>query len=150
MSDAVAIRPAREADLEALAALEEESFSGPWSAAMLAEELRRELAWVEVAEVNGQIVGYSCVWRVVDTCHLLRVATAPGLRRRGVGRALLLRLEARARAAGLREVELEVASRNAPAIALYRALGYVEVGRRRAYYRDPIDDALLMSRVIEA
>jgi len=148
VSAAVAIRAAREEDLEALVALEEASFTGPWSAAMLAEELRRELAWVEVAEMDGRVVGYSCVWKVVDTCHLLRVATAPELRRQGVGRALLLRLEARARAAGLREVELEVASRNAPAIALYRALGYVEVGRRRAYYRDPIDDALLMSRAL--
>ena len=143
---ALALRPACAADLPALAAIEAASFSGPWTEAMIAEELARAQAWLWVAEVEGEAVGYACAWKIVDTCHLLRVATLPGRRRRGLGRALVEGLCAQARAAGLREIELEVASQNAPAIALYQGLGFVEVGRRRGYYRDPVDDALLMSR----
>jgi len=139
------IRPASCDDLAALTALEAQCFHGPWSGPMIAEELSRERAWVDLAELpNGEIAGYSCAWSVLDACHLLRIATRPSDQRRGVGRALLSHLIDRARSAGLQGIELEVAGRNLPALGLYRALGFVQVGKRPAYYSDPPDDAALL------
>lgn len=147
---ALRVRPARSEDLAALTALEAECFHGPWSGPMIAEELSRERAWVDLAELPaGEIAGYSCAWSVLDTCHLLRIATRPADQRHGVGRTLLTHLIGRARSAGHREIELEVASRNHAAIGLYRALGFVQVGKRPAYYSDPVDDAALMLLILD-
>lgn len=146
MSADLRLRPATPADIPAIVALEAEGFESRWSAAIYGEELARPSAWIDlaVAAADDAVLGFVCAWQVVDACHLLRIATHPDHRGRGIGRALVERLIERARAAGCSHLELEVASRNAPAIALYQRVGFQVVGVRRGYYRAPPDDAVMM------
>ncbi len=87
------------------------------------------------------------LWRVADEVEVLFVATAPAWRRQGVARALLVHALQAARDEGAARALLEVRRSNAPAIALYRALGFEVVGERRRYYDDG-EDALLMASTL--
>lgn len=146
-----ALRAATAAELAAIVAIEQEAFPRPWPAAIYDEELRRETTWLDVAlSPGGEVVAFLCAWQLLDACHLLRIATRAAVRGRGIGRLLVERLIVAATARGCTHVELEVASRNAGALALYRGLGFAEVGRRPKYYRDPIDDAILMDLPLAA
>lgn len=147
---AIEFRPATPADLAAIDALEQAAFDSPWSPPIYREAIRRcqrreDVSAVELAVERERVVGVCCVWFVVDECHLLRIATHPDARRRGIGAGLLERAVERARARGCRVVNLEVASRNADATRLYARAGFGEVGRRPGYYRRPPDDAVLMT-----
>lgn len=154
---ACAIRPARAGDVPDLVALEQACFGRPWTAAQLHEEIRRSASWVVVAAAfgpgaprppgaaaPGTVLGYACVQLAGEQAELLRIATRRESRRRGVGRDLLCATCAAARDAGCRELLLEVAARNLAARALYDRAGFQVVGTRRAYYRHPPDDAILM------
>lgn len=144
-ASAWALRSAAAEDLAAIVCIENEAFPRPWPAAIYGEELRRETTWLDVAQrPGGEVLAFLCAWRILDACHLLRIATRQAARGQGIGRALVERLIAAATAEGCTHIELEVASRNVGALALYRGLGFAEVGRRPKYYRDPIDDAILM------
>jgi ribosomal-protein-alanine N-acetyltransferase len=92
------------------------------------------------------VLGFAIVWLIHDELHVLNVAVAPEARRRGVARALLAEVEARAAAEGAARATLEVRRSNAPAIELYRSLGYREVGVRPRYYAEDGEDAILMDR----
>ena len=139
------LRPLTAADLPALAALEEACFSHPWTERQLAADLDNDLLSLWAAEgEDGALLGYAEVRAVLDEGTLERIAVAPAARRRGIGEALLDRLirEGRGRLAFL---TLEVRAGNAPAIGLYEKLGFREVGRRKNYYREEGEDALLLT-----
>ena len=76
--------------------------------------------------------------------ELETIAVAPESQRQGLGKSLFQALAAELKAAGVGELQLEVRASNRPAQSFYRALGFVETGRRKAYYADPIEDAVLM------
>jgi ribosomal-protein-alanine N-acetyltransferase len=94
------------------------------------------------------VVGYIVFWVVHDEVHVLNVATALAARRRGIGRALMEAAEAEGRRRGCRISTLEVRRSNAPAIALYRTMGYRQVGIRPNYYAEEKEDAIVMVRTI--
>jgi N6-L-threonylcarbamoyladenine synthase len=144
----VLLREMRACDLEAVAAIESASFSDPWSPRMLAEELRQELAWKQVAVTPaGEVVGYLFGRRYPDVWHLMDLAVAEGFRRQGIGRRLVEQfLQAAAEAD--RAVVLEVRPGNTAALALYSQLGFVQIGVRRGYYRDTGEDALVLEREV--
>ena len=147
----VALRPARATDVPALADLDSACFGNPWAAEIWAQEVLRDLASVTVAMSLDPLVGLvgaSCVWLVADEAHLLRVATRPTYRGRGVGRDLLEAAFVSARAAGCKTMLLEVARRNRAALAVYERTGFAIVGERKGYYATPPDDALLMRRAL--
>lgn len=98
-----------------------------------------------VAERGDALVGFA-VGKVIAGVggELESVAVAAGARRAGVGRALCEAVISWCRAEGAEEVELEVRSASQAAMALYESLGFVRVGMRRGYYREPADDAVLM------
>ncbi|MEM9462369.1 MAG: ribosomal protein S18-alanine N-acetyltransferase [Myxococcota bacterium] len=139
-------RAATVADLPAIAALDADSFGNPWSLEVYRQELVRPFARLWVAEADGRLEGSSCIWILGDEAHLLRIATDAQRRRRGLGRAMLGRILAHASATGCRRILLEVAAGNAPAVHLYEAAGFVQIGRRERYYAAPPDDALVMER----
>lgn len=144
------LRRARPSDLGAIDRIERASFGNPWPLDAYAQELEREHGTVEVATIRGEgVIGFSCAWHVAAEAHLMRIATDPRFRRRGIGRDLLCAVLARAQSASCLHITLEVASTNAPAVALYRAWGFREIGRRKGYYRVPPDDALVMRRALE-
>jgi ribosomal-protein-alanine N-acetyltransferase len=141
----IAVRAAASTDIDAIAAIEAASFPiAPWPRATFVDELARPHGRMLVASIDAGVVGFACTWHVADEAHLLRIAVAPAGRRAGIGRTLLARVIADARAAGIVQIDLEVARGNAAALAFYRAAGFVEIGERKQYYRAPPDDALLL------
>lgn len=132
----IAMRPARETDFPALAALHAASFDYPWTAQQIAGLLGTSGAAALLALRGGEPVGFA-LWRCVSgEAELITIAVAPSARHRGIG-ARLLRAVARAAAREARELYLEVAIDNAAAARLYAAAGFDECGRREAYYRRP-------------
>jgi ribosomal-protein-alanine N-acetyltransferase len=116
----------------------------PWTEAEFADLLARPEIHVS-ADRDALALGRT----VAGEAELLTLATLPDARRRGHARRRLAAFEAEAAARGAEAVFLEVAADNAPAVALYLASGYVEAGRRRAYYRrvrGPAADALIMRK----
>lgn len=137
--------PADRSHLPQLAALERACFSHPWSEAMLAEELYNDNASLVAAEgEDGTVLGYGMVRAVLDEGCLERIAVVPAYRRQGVAEEILSAF-LRFGQAHLAFLTLEVREGNAPAIALYEKLGFREVGRRKNYYPESKEDAVLMT-----
>ena len=129
-----------------VAALERACFSRPWSEAMLENELWNDSAVVIVAEgEDGTVLGYAGLQTVLDEGYINNVAVAEAYRRQGVADELIAAF-VRFGQAKLAFLTLEVRASNAPAIALYAKHGIAEAGRRKNYYDDPKEDAILMTR----
>ena len=122
------------------------SFSNPWTRDVFTQALtRRNATRALVARSDSRTVGY-CVGEIVlDELHVHSVAVSPAFRGHGVGRRLLTTLVHQAQAQGVTSSFLEVRSSNLVARDLYKRLGFSLVGRRPAYYRDPIEDAAIYS-----
>jgi ribosomal-protein-alanine N-acetyltransferase len=135
----VTVRPATDADVDAIAASEAANL-GPdaWSPGLVAEGVAGRLPTVHylVAEEGGRVVGHAVASLAGDIAELQRIAVAEGHRRRGVAAALLARVLALAGESEADRVLLEVREDNASALAFYAAQGFVEVDRRPRYYRD--------------
>lgn len=146
MRSAPATREMRAADLPAVVAIERASFALPWSAALIGDELEQEAARSRVAvAADAGVVGFLLGRRYPDVWHVMDLAVAPELRRRGIAKALVGEFLAAACSAG-RGVLLEVREGNEEAVALYESLGFVTAGVRRRYYPDTGEDALVMVR----
>jgi ribosomal-protein-alanine N-acetyltransferase len=145
------LRRMAEADLSAVQQIDRASFSLPWPERSFRFELTSNPAsrcWV--AEIEGQVVGMLVIWMIVDEAHIATIASHPDYRRLGIGEKLLLKaLEAAAREGAVRAF-LEVRAGNEAAQAMYRKLGFVEDGRRKHYYKDNGEDAILMSIPLKA
>ena len=94
---------------------------------------------------DGALAGFAVASMVAPQAELETIAVGPAAQRRGLGRLMLDALVAELKPAGICELQLEVRSSNAPALALYRSRGFRDCGRRPRYYADPIEDAALMS-----
>jgi len=127
-----------------LAALDRQCFAEAWSESdwrgLLAGPALH--AWV-LAAPGGEGLGLLAFQRAADEAELLRVGIVPARRGSGLGRRLLEHLLDHCRSVGVRRVWLEVRAGNAPARRLYAAAGFGPAGRRRGYYRDPPEDALV-------
>lgn len=138
---------ARPADLPGLLALEERVFPEPWTEKAYRDELQSASSHVYVlhrdAHGNAQVVAFTCFRQAADEAELLRIAVAPGERRRGLGCHMAEAGLEEMRRLGARRCFLEVRDDNAAALALYRRLGFRPAGRRKKYYRDGADAVLL-------
>jgi ribosomal-protein-alanine N-acetyltransferase len=135
----------RTEDLDEVLAIERASFTMPWSRGAFAYEIERNrVARCWVMREGAEIVGYLCQWEIVDEIHVTNVAVHPARRRLGIGRALLRSVLDDARRRAVRVVALEVRPSNLEARALYESFGFRVVGRRRGYYYDTGEDALIM------
>lgn len=131
--------------LDEVLAIEQASFSTPWSRyAFTYELLENEFAHYIVALAGGKVVGYAGMWIILDEAHVTNVAVHPAYRRRRIGKRLMQELMRRAALLGARRMTLEVRTSNRAARRLYAALGFVERGRRRGYYTDTKEDAVIM------
>jgi len=147
----IVLRGMRLDDVPAVAAIDRESFPLPWSESSFRHDLTANpAAHLIVAEdASGgvrRIAGYAGYWLVVDEAHLSTLAVAPAWRRRGVGEHLLRHAMDLAARQGAGMMTLEVRVSNVAARTLYRKLGFRVVGRRRQYYKDNLEDAILMTR----
>ena len=140
------IRPMTLADLPQVMEIERASFALPWSENSFRKELMENAqAHFFVAEAEGRVIGLAGYWLIVDECHVHTIATHPDWRRKGVGEKLLLAMLDQSRNLGALMATLEVRASNGAAIELYRKHGFEEVGRRKKYYRDNGEDAILMA-----
>lgn len=140
------LRPATPADLPALAELERGAFSDPWTEFQLRSALDWPGAVALVSEDGDGLRGYVLGRVVVDQAEILSLAVVAGHRRRGLGRELLGGALALMVERGARSAWLEVRVSNDAARAMYESAGFVAAGRRPDYYRQPLEDALILRR----
>ncbi|RJQ30147.1 MAG: ribosomal-protein-alanine N-acetyltransferase [Peptococcaceae bacterium] len=135
-------------DLEHLpevVAIEEASFPTPWSLfAFTYEVMQNNFAHYIVALDRRQVVGYAGVWVIMDEAHITNVAVHPQCRGRRVGLHLMEELMKRVASIGVDRMTLEVRPSNIVARNLYEILGFTECGRRKGYYSDNHEDAIIM------
>ena len=140
------IRAMRVQDLDAVAAMETDSYEFPWSRGIFADCLRAgHPCWV--LWVRGEIAGYGILSIAAGEAHILNVCVSPGEQHAGLGRRIVLRLLDLARWHRAERVFLEVRPSNPRAIALYESLGFNEIGRRPNYYpaKKGREDAVVMA-----
>ena len=139
------IRRLTYADLPQIIAIERRAFPTPWSLAMFVLELSKPAGVCLTALRGGEMLGYLICSRYDTVWHIMNVAVDPDQRRRGIATALLADLLRRIDGHAAR-FTLEVRQSNAGAIALYERFGFAAAGRRRRYYQDNGEDAVVMWR----
>ena len=151
MADTWAIRPLETpADLDAVLAIEQASFTNPWTREMYVAELEnRGVSYCFIIRDGvGEVIGFCSFWRVLDELHINNLAVTPALRGRGAGSALLDHVLRQGRELGARRATLEVRRSNDPARRLYERFGFAPAGVRRSYYTNPPEDALVLWKEI--
>ena len=129
-----------------IARLERICFSDPWSERSIASELDNKLAFWLVAVEGETVAGYIGSQTVMDETDMMNVAVHPDFRRKGIAESLINTLVDQLKSMGSHCLTLEVRASNVPAIALYEKLGFSEIGRRKNYYRNPREDALILRK----
>lgn len=133
-------------DLDQVMEIERDSFSVPWTREGFFTFLTRKDSMFLVAEEKDRILGYCGILMVLDEADVTNVAVRKDRRKEGIGGFLMKSLLLLAQEQGIAVVHLEVRESNEPARRLYERLGFVTDGRRKNYYTDPDEDAVLMSR----
>jgi ribosomal-protein-alanine acetyltransferase len=143
-SDVLIVRMT-EADLSAVDQLEAEVFSDPWSRQAFRSTLRSEASFAACARSrDGGLLGYVVAWFAGGEGEIANLAVATRNRGQGIGGRLLDAALEAGRERSTTTVYLEVRDSNLAALTLYRSRGFEQVGRRRAYYRKPVEDAVIL------
>lgn len=132
--------------VQQIAELEKLCFNDPWSVNSIASEVDNRLSLWLVAMEKDQVIGYVGSQTVLGETDMMNIAVHPDYRKQGVGTALITGLIEALEKKESHSLMLEVRSSNATAISVYHNLGFSEVGRRRNYYRNPKEDALIMRK----
>lgn len=132
-------------DLDQVMEIEESLFAVPWTREGYFTFLTRENSMFLVVEEKGEILGYCGLLMVLDEGDVTNVAVRGDRQREGIGNFLMESLIRLSREQGIRMIHLEVRAGNETAIRLYERLGFVRDGLRKAYYTDPVEDAILMT-----
>ena len=140
------IVPMNEHHVPQIALLERECFADPWSQQSIASELHNPLSLWLVAQEGQTLLGYVGSQTCQDETDMMNIAVSPASRRQGVARALIEALVSALRQRGSRQLTLEVRASNGPARQLYESLGFLQVGLRKNYYRNPKEDALILRK----
>ena len=145
MADPISMAAMTLDDLDEVLAIEWVSFQTPWSRTAFRYELtQNRVARSLVVRVERDLAGYLCLWEIGHEVHITNLAVDPRFRRRGVARALLGQTMEDARQRGVELLFLEVRPTNVEALALYESFGFSVIGRRKGYYFDTGEDALVM------
>lgn len=134
----------QEEHIDAILEIEAVSNPSPWSRESFIHELTNSNGKFLVALLDGQTAGYGAIWFVVDEAHITTLAIAPEQRHNGYGRRLVEALLDEAREQGMTCATLEVRAGNEHAIHLYESLGFQTAARRKGYYPNNKEDALVM------
>ncbi len=135
----------REEHVAAVAQLEKECFSQPWSEKSLLEEIENPDAYFIVETENGEVVGYAGMHTPCGDCYVDNIAVFERHRGKGYGEKLTCSLIEKAKELG-GFISLEVRESNAPAIGLYEKLGFSAVGKRKNFYTSPREDAVIYTK----
>ena len=135
-----------ESHVSQIAELEKLCFSDAWSENSIRSELSNKLSLWLVAVDGDRVAGYIGSQTVLGWADMMNLCVSPDYRRQGLGEQLTAELERRLRDNRVECLTLEVRVSNAPAIALYEKLGFVQVGKRPRYYEKPREDALILRK----
>lgn len=128
--------------------IEKEQFSDPWPESLFYDDIRSGDSYPLVVQNNNEIIGFAVLWVAVDEGHLTNIAVTQKYQRKSVARALLSYILRLAAGMKLALIVLEVRSSNSPAISLYESFGFEPLAIRKRYYQHPIEDALIMRKVL--
>lgn len=142
----IKIHPMSETDVDGIEEIEKECFSVPWTRDGIESELSNENARFFVADYMGETAGYLGMHIVLDECYIANIAVKEKFRRKGIADKLLSTGEKRAREENCSFISLEVRVSNEKAIALYKKRGYNEIGERKNFYSEPVENALIMTK----
>lgn len=135
--------------LSAVLELDYLCFGGLWTLHGYQRELdspNSDLIGLSIPLSSSSLLGMGCMWAILEEAHITLLAVHPHYQRQGLGQALLLALLTLACDRGLERATLEVRAANQPALNLYQKFGFKTAGRRRGYYKDTGEDALILWR----
>jgi [ribosomal protein S18]-alanine N-acetyltransferase len=150
----LSIRPMEGRDLDRIVEIADGLGTAPdwtraaYTAALDASNVPRRVALVAGISTTGEIAGFAVASLIPPEAELEVIAVVPTLQRRGIAGKLFEAVEEELVAAQVKRILLEVRASNVAALGLYRSLGFGEVGRRGAYYADPVEDAIILRREI--
>jgi ribosomal-protein-alanine N-acetyltransferase len=124
--------------------VERACFGDPWSARAIREAMQSETSQAYVAESKAKLLGFVLARTSGPEAEILDLAVLPDMRRRGIARELLRAVRDAVQRIGVEEIYLEVRESNRAAISLYEGEGYRPVGMRHRYYRNPLENALVL------
>jgi [ribosomal protein S18]-alanine N-acetyltransferase len=149
MADSPVLAPMTLDDLDEVLVIERASFQTPWSRGAFRYELtQNRVARCLVVRTGRTLAGYLCLWEIAREIHITNLAVDPARRRRGLARLLLASVFDDARRRGMELIFLEVRPTNEEALKLYESLGFRVIGRRKGYYFDTGEDALVMEATL--
>lgn len=141
----ISVRQMQKKDIDRIYEMEVLCFRSPWSKHSLQGELKNNLAHYLVMENDeGVIIAYGGMWIIFDEAHITNIAVHPDFRGNGYSKKLMLYLMKEALFVGATKMTLEVREKNYVAQNLYSSLNFSSQGRRKKYYTDTGEDALLM------
>lgn len=143
------IRKMTKADIPFVLDIEKQSFSMPWSKKGFEDAFRNTDNILLVAELDGRICGYACTYVFYEEGELTNIAVSPEARGQGIAGAILKVLKDMALAQEVKSIVLEVRVSNSSARHLYESMGFVELGIRKNFYEQPVEDAVIMSCAVE-
>jgi len=143
------IEKMRQEDLDQVMEIEKKSFSDPWNKSFFSQDIDNQSALPLVAKADDNIIGYVCLWKILDEIQISNIAVSPERRRRGIGEEMMQRILKMAQEEDYRRISLDVRISNKAAINLYEKFGFREAGRRKNYYRHPQEDALILEKVLK-
>lgn len=141
------LREWKKEDVEKIVQIEEACFPDPWSKEMFFDAFSLPICHGVVAEEEGEVIGYACQTVLFEDAELLNIAVSPQHRKKGVGRAIIEKIEQKATELGAERLLLEVRVGNEAALSLYRSFGFEDLSVRKRYYEDG-EDALVMQKII--
>jgi [ribosomal protein S18]-alanine N-acetyltransferase len=144
-SETVVLRPMLEGDMQAILEIEKVSFISPWTVGMFLETLASAAGEGYVLSRGSETLGYVIFYSLQDEAHILNIAVAPHVRGKRFGERLLTEIISLFRERRIRDVYLDVREGNHAARKLYVKLGFHTIGRRKRYYRETGEDALVMN-----
>ncbi len=144
----IKISEVNESDCEAIAKLEEECFSMPWSVQSVKESLLQECTIFLKAVFDNKIVGYIGLYRFFDEGDITNVAVTTLYRRKGIAKLLINSMIEKCKSLGVHEITLEVRQGNQAAINLYEQMGFFEIGIRKDFYEKPVENAKIMRYIV--
>jgi ribosomal-protein-alanine N-acetyltransferase len=140
----ITVRRMADSDLDIVSSIEKEVFTDPWSRNAFKTDLNNKMAWPMVAEFEKKVVGYSNIYIVAGEVQIGNFAVAPGFRNRGVAKKMMSEIFDKAGESNCRTIFLEVRESNIPAMELYKSYGFVSSGKRKDYYLNPNENAIIM------
>lgn len=143
------VRPMNAADLEAVTAIESENPS-PWTAGQFAGERAQDTGWQFVAQskISGLVCGFICGRSCAGEAELLKIAVGLECQRQGVATQLVAHAMRCLAEQKITRCFLELRAANVPALALYERFGFRRVGLRKNYYASPLEDAIVMEKIV--